>query len=82
MSDVDLSEFEALTRNTRQKPCEIRGVLEQLGAKEKGQLQSAMASEPSQISNVAISKWLEARDHAVIWQRVRQHRTGQCSCAR
>jgi hypothetical protein len=82
MADPDLSEFRALTNYTKQIPCQIVQVREELKGEEVKQLEAAMEAEPHQITNMAITKWLEVRGHHVIWQRVRQHRIGQCSCAK
>ena len=80
MSDVDLSEFEAL--NPIGSSCKVAAALEAVG-EERGQLEAALAADSRRIANAAILRWLERRGiESVTSPSLTVHRKGTCACGR
>jgi hypothetical protein len=76
---ADLSEFYRLSKPKR-KPCSIGFALEQLEAKEKEKLETALAIDQGIITNAAIEGWLKARGLLSTVSAVVNHRKGRCTC--
>jgi hypothetical protein len=80
MSDVNLSEFEALSR-PKKRLCPLAGALDALPADESGQLAAALREDVRVITTSAIITWLGRRGHQANVSAVTSHRRGTCSCA-
>jgi hypothetical protein len=79
MPDVDLSEFEKLSK-PRRPPCALGALEGRLSDKDLAAFQGALAADPGHITNAAIAKWLASRNVDVHAQRVLSHRSGACNC--
>lgn len=81
MSDVDLTEFFKYSR-PKSKPCAVAFAVEQLAAKERKQLDAALAHDKGFITNGAIREWLAKRGHEMNVAAVTAHRNKVCACGR
>jgi hypothetical protein len=84
VSDVDLSEFEKLSKPTSGL-CKVGVVLEAFEGEDREQLTAALAADSGRITNAAIMAWLKRRDvegNAVSSPALTAHRNERCSCVR
>jgi hypothetical protein len=79
MPDVDLSEFEQLSRPAK-PPCKVGAALTSLAGAERGQLAAALDKDKSVITGSAIEQWLKRRDLVVTGSSITSHRQRRCSC--
>jgi hypothetical protein len=79
MTDVDLSEFVALSRPKRMK-CGVYHALQGRKPSERRQLEAALVADAATIKHSAIEAWLAARDVKLSAYAINRHRRGACSC--
>ena len=82
MAKPDLSEFEALSKVGRHRPCSVRYAMEKLSPQEVEQVTAAMALSRTELETGVIRKWFEKRGLEVSVAGVTAHREGKCKCAR
>jgi hypothetical protein len=79
MPDVNLSEFEALSRPKRPR-CPIGEALSVLPEDEAAQLVAAVATDRHVITASAVVTWLKRRDLSANVSAVTSHRRDTCTC--
>lgn len=79
MTDVDLSEFEALNGRSGGK-CMVGLVLKELTPAKRRKVLAALDSPRVQAK--AIARWLENNGHSVHRNSVLRHRKRECACDR
>ena len=80
-AEPDLSEFVALTRGRKRKPCLVAEAAATLPPQEAKQLEAAIAAtESGPITVSAVLEWLKQRDHVLQQNHISRHRARRCPC--
>ena len=79
MPEVDLSEFETLSRTTPTR-CKMARNLDALSPEDREKCEAALKAE--HISHFSIQKWLAGKQLRIHHGAVKKHRDSECCCER